>query len=283
MVSEKFPICPYLGLEGDPDTSMAFPSVANRCYRHNRGKRIALVYQREVCLTLEYETCQIYQNQQKSGPENTALQRSPVRVWRILLDLLGVGILLSALFLLSQRFLSFSLSSSPPPPSASASLEAELTISGLPPAVPMSPTSISTDLASPSPAPAATIFPPTFDLSSHVLDVPIGGGQKFIIHKVRSGESLSFYASRYNTTVEAILAVNYRFYRLWSDAVVIIPVDTTTTEGLPSFEAYQVTQAITPRDLAIRLGVRVVDLLYYNGLEADDLTLPPGIWLLIPR
>lgn len=92
------------------------------------------------------------------------------------------------------------------------------------------------------------------------------------------------YAEKYQTSVEAIQAVNYNLKTpLWVDALVIIPVGFTDVASLPSFEPYVVTETgRTVESLARELGVDPRDLKYYNAI-ADGEALQVGDWLLIPR
>ncbi len=88
---------------------------------------------------------------------------------------------------------------------------------------------------------------------------------------------------QYNTTVEAIRAVNYYLPSpLWVDWLVIIPVGITDTQGLPAFEAYMVTDQVTIEELAQKLSVSPEVLRYYNAVEGGY-RLTPGEWLLIPK
>lgn len=116
------------------------------------------------------------------------------------------------------------------------------------------------------------------------LDTPIGTKQKFIIHQIKSGESLSQYATTYKTSVEAILRVNYAlFIPLWIDAFIVIPVDATAAAHLPYFQPYKVTAVgISAEVLAKELGADLNDFIYYNGIKPGE-QLKAGDWLIIPR
>jgi hypothetical protein len=132
---------------------------------------------------------------------------------------------------------------------------------------------------------AAPIFLSTsVDPSKRQLEQPVGSDYKFVIHKILYGENLGQLASRYNTSVEAILAVNYDLkVPVWENALVVIPVGFTNTYGLPAFEAYEVPRANIPLDvLALSFGVSLKDLRYYNDIDMSE-ALRIGDWLLIPH
>ena len=116
------------------------------------------------------------------------------------------------------------------------------------------------------------------------LDSPIGTDYQFVIHKVKSGENLSQYATRYGTSVEAILRVNYALnVPLWVDTLVVIPVEFTEVTQMPYFQPYKVTtDGITVEILGRELATNLNDFIYYNGLSRGD-RLSLGDWLLVPR
>lgn len=118
----------------------------------------------------------------------------------------------------------------------------------------------------------------------HSLEVPIGRGQLFIIHKVVNGENLSTLAETYNTSLEAIMAVNYQLnVPIKIDAVIIIPLQKKDTQGLSIFEPYQVTATqITAETLANELDTDSLLFKYVNDLKDGDL-LHRGDWILVPR
>ena len=146
------------------------------------------------------------------------------------------------------------------------------------------PTSNSTEIntASVSIAPSATLI--MTPQSPYSLDAPIGRGQLFIIHKVANGENLTTLADTYNTSVEAILAVNYMLnVPIRVDATVIIPLQKEDTQGLSLFEPYQVTHAqIAAEALAKELETDALLFKYVNDLDDGDI-LHKGDWILVPR
>jgi len=128
---------------------------------------------------------------------------------------------------------------------------------------------------------------PTSSLIKRRLDMPIGTDYKFVIHRVSEGENLEQYAAQYNTSVEAILLINYNLRNpAWTDVLVVIPVGFTNVANLPIFVVYQVKEeerGISVEALAKKLRVDPLDLKYYNGMtEAWDRPLV-GDLFLVPR
>jgi hypothetical protein len=119
------------------------------------------------------------------------------------------------------------------------------------------------------------------------LEVPIGTDYKFVIHKVQTGESFESLAAKYNTSAEAIVAVNHgQGPTAWVDALLIIPLGFTDTTKLPGFVIYQVKpeqRGISVENMAKSLRVNPLDLKYYNGwTDPGDRPLV-GDLLLVPR
>lgn len=138
---------------------------------------------------------------------------------------------------------------------------------------------------------AATLIPtstaiPTSIVYKRGLDIPIGDYYKFVIHKTKSGERLETYAEKYNTTVEAILAINYKLTNpTWSSILFVIPVGFSNVEDLPIFVVYEVKpddRGISTEGLANLLRVNPVDLKYYNGMSAAGERPLVGDLILVP-
>lgn len=145
----------------------------------------------------------------------------------------------------------------------------------------LTPTRTFTPTQTPTRTSTPTATPKPFQ---RTLDTPIGTDYKFVIHQVKSGESLSQYAASYKTSVEAILRVNYSLIiPLWVDAFVVIPVDFSSVAQMPYFQPYRVTTSgITIEALAKELGTDLNDFIYYNGFKSGE-RLQLGDWILVPR
>ena len=162
------------------------------------------------------------------------------------------------------------------PPTKTVTLTPTATVEPTPT---QTPTSTMTPTSQPTAIPTITIEPPTL-----ALDTPIGKSNQFLLHRAAPGESPGQYATKYNTTVEAIWAVNYGMYPvLYENRVIVIPLDLEDATGLPAFEPYEIKDAgLTPDSLAEMLTVAADELRFYNGIPADY-TFSPGEWVLVPR
>lgn len=281
--------CPYLGLKDDPQTCMAYAAAANFCHRLQPPKPVSLVHQHQVCLTSQYASCKILQGGQdrfaltnlhsyfvdEISRKNKKTRWVSIILFFVIFLFLGIFSLINKKpFGTAQNIpLTSDILTSMPFSSPTAMPASVVTASfggGL--------TATPVVFASPLPVNSPT---PTM---IHTLDMPIGDKYKFVIHKVRVGESLEYYARQYNTTTDAILRVNYRLQiPLWVDTIIIIPLDMSDASGLPAFEAHLVVgEEVTLKQIALQFGVSVDELVYYNAF-APEQVLPAGTWVLIPR
>lgn len=134
---------------------------------------------------------------------------------------------------------------------------------------------------------AEVITPTPTQAFSVITTIPFTDGgslHQFVICKVNDGDLLEEYAEIFNTSVGAIMRVNYALsLPLWNNALIVIPVDFTDVEQLPYFQPYRVTaEVITLKNLALELAVNLEDLIYYNSLKGKN-EVHSGDWLIIPR
>ncbi len=273
------PSCPHLGLEDDPDTSLAFPSIWNTCHRSRRVVCPSLDHQTEYCLSENHRNCVAFPAEQATSPLPHHLRapraRRSVRGGYQSLALLLTGILVLAG--LGWRLLAHKYS-----------LPVVTKMPTLTRIASMTPSATHTAFLTSTLVPTATGTPISRfagqTVSKHQLEQPIGSDYRFVIHRVLDGENTNQYAAKYNTSIEAIVMVNYKFQTpLLAGALVIIPVGFTEVSNLPAFEPYQVSKTDSLlKVLALRLSVSLEDLRYYNAIGPDE-SLQPGDWLLIPR
>jgi hypothetical protein len=135
----------------------------------------------------------------------------------------------------------------------------------------------------PAESPAPTLSKPP---QEHELEVPIQvGSQIFVIHRVLGGESFEQLTKQYDTSPDAIRALNRGLTgALWADAVIVIaPGRKLADHSLPILETYQVQDpSITIDELAALLGSSPASLRAYNGCE-DNCRLLQDDWIIVPR
>jgi LysM repeat protein len=116
------------------------------------------------------------------------------------------------------------------------------------------------------------------------MDKIIGKDYPFIIHKMQTGENLSQFAYKYQTSIEAIIRVNYSLnIPVWVGALVVIPVGFTDVAQMPYFQPYSVTTGgITVEALANELSTNLNNFKIYNDIKTGE-RFNMGDWVLIPR
>jgi len=92
-------ICPYLGLNHDPNTNTDLPDKVNHCYRAKKPIPVALPHQHGYCLSDEHITCPGYVNGWVNGFPDT-LRAYPPTYKRVLQNK-WVWISLAAVLLIS--------------------------------------------------------------------------------------------------------------------------------------------------------------------------------------
>lgn len=136
----------------------------------------------------------------------------------------------------------------------------------------------------PSRTPTKTFTPSATAIPPYSLEVPIGGQDKFIIHRVMAGESLSVIAENFDSTPEIITALNYSLpFPIKVDTLVIVPYQNNNTADMPILEPYQVIHAqATIEQLAALLDADPALMRMYNDCAAGQVFFKDN-WILVPR
>ena len=148
-------------------------------------------------------------------------------------------------------------------------------------------TTTSVPLKSWTPTHAISLTKPGFTAivkkCGYTLDTPFGADIKFSLHQVARGETLDKLTAQYQTTVDAIRAVNYSLPpSIWEDSIIVIPIGVSDATGVPSFEPYWADGTIfSLEELALELSADAQALLKYNAFS-DSCTIFKG-WLIVPR
>jgi hypothetical protein len=290
--------CPSLGLKDDAGSSLAFPSNWNYCHRSRPIASVRLKHQEEFCLGGKYQECPVFLSQHTVPlPEHIRAPRRRVKRFGynscrnlVIALIVVIAVLTLGWGIMSQRFLPLAIWRAPQTASASAVSVTTATsvLTTMTRTVTLSVPSSGSVTITGTPTSAVTLTrtpTPTSSLIKHRLDIPIGTDYKFVIHRVSEGEKLEQYAAKYNTSVDAIVAVNFNLRNpVWTDVLVVIPVGFTDVAGLPIFVVYQVKEeerGISIEALANKLRVDPLDLKYYNGMtEAWDRPLVGDLFLV---
>lgn len=287
-------ICPFLGLKSDPKSWVGYPSPLNVCHRVKPLSVPEFNHQQTFCLSNDFINCSVYHNHpgQRMPKHIQSQSFKKFDLKKIILIEVLVGAVLIAVILgiifrkeIASEFSEFT----------SLFAQKTATITNTPfvtrtstATVSSSPTQTLTNSPSLTPTPilpSSTPAPPTRTLEPPILalETPIGEEWQYLIHAVVPGESLELYAKMYETSVDAIRAVNYDLPSfLPLDWVVVIPLGTENVEDMPAFETYQIRNDIRVEALALELEVDPIELRRYNLIPAGY-TLSAGDWLIIPR
>ena len=273
----KAQVCPSLGLSDDSETSFSYPSPENHCFRAIPISALKLEYQRKYCLSGNHTECELFRGEAGRSPKHFsgAAHRSGRGSPTYRKLLLGLFILLGGAAGIAWLVLSRPGGILNPPPVINSEVPPTVSIENTKTPPP--------DTATPSPSFTIVMPTPTM-LVVHALDVPIGTLNPLVIHRVSEGENLSSLARTYNTTNEAITALNYNLFYppLWIDAVIVIPLNQVNVNDLPLFQAYQVTESIALRNLAANFSVDIEMLKVYNQVDSEYV-FNVGEWVLIPH
>ena len=139
----------------------------------------------------------------------------------------------------------------------------------------------------PNNATTLTVSPPVpLETSDQVhvftLDTPIDKNNKLIIHRVAAGESIDQYASKFNTSIDAIRAINSNLASvLFIDQILVIPIDIFDVSNLPIFEAYQVNvNVLSVQNIVNQLSVAMDAFRLYNNIPLNHI-FDSGEWVLV--
>ncbi|GAB4501653.1 MAG: hypothetical protein Fur0035_11960 [Anaerolineales bacterium] len=268
----RAPECPYLGLQNDPGTALAYSAVENRCFRCQVPGIPSLQHQDEFCLTEKHADCPVFAEEAASLPEEIR-QPEPRpqrgrRGWR-----LTIAIGLMGALLLGALGLWNGLKNAPQPTASPSPLSASET-----PTLSATPAPSATATPSATPTPEDTPIPQ----AGYALDTPfIINGRQFILHRVIEGEQLVLLARNYETSVNAIFAVNYQMTLAAAGSVIVILPKSNSAQGLPAFWVHQVTQDENSLEAVTqKLGGDLAQTQAYNHCSGGCL-LTKDSWLLI--
>jgi LysM repeat protein len=275
--SEK--TCPHLGIINDERTAMAFPTLQNFCHQCVPPNIPNISHQREFCLAEKHSQCPLFLSEViqpmppelLSGKANKSGRSKKKTIGLILLLLL---ILLLGLWLLTRPggISSFFASVERETPKIASIPKGETKTATIP-------------TVTLQPSPTATEIIPTLTstpVQPHMLETPIGVENKLLVHQVKAGESLISIALAYDTTVDAIKAINYNNGTFWVDSLLVIPVGQKDVSTTQQYKVILIDKEDdTLQDLATRYSADIQMLSQINFLP-ETYSFHYGEWVLIP-
>ena len=282
-------ICPHLGMAEDPQTCLAYPSEWNLCQRARPAAAVRLEHQRAACLLPVHTACPVYQSEQaKSLPAHLRKPRSmpgsrKMALLVVVVALIGFGLWAAwrsnpGMALLVQDNLPSFNSTQPASPRAS-----NLATFAIPPSPAAPQVSAQKTFPPPVPSPIRDATSVPLKNCGYALEDRIElEGRVLTLHQVAYGESMDMLALNYETSIQAIQALNYFLPSpLWANVVIVIPIGSTDVSDLPIFEPALVAEPVVSQDtLAQQLSATAVDLVY-NNLDAECPAYTG--WVLVTR
>jgi len=275
--------CPFIGFEDDPTTALAYPARYNFCFRAKPIAPVSLIQQRNKCLTEHYADCPVFQNENPiplpkglRGERNSRILKLK---WVPVVALAAVVIIGPAALFLSgllpirgftPPLAGFKVATHTP------TLQSEV--------VPLTePTATPELTATLTPTMTATWIIPVKQ-TPRALETPFGTSPQLVIHKVVAGEGFILLAENFNTTADAIKAINYALPdSLWENTVLVIPINTDDVTGLPKFVVAEIrAEGMTIEIYAERMQLDAEMLKKYNDLP-EGYSLKMGEMLIVPK
>lgn len=298
-------ICPYFGLYSDVQTAMENPSAQNYCHNMKPVSSPSLTHQSAFCLNVTFKQCQ-YFTEINVKPGQAAPVKNPrrKRKWMplalaalVCLAILGVVFIAGG----QLRALIFPprVDNGPTPvveiaaatqiPATEPALQEIVTEPELTePAIMPEPAVIAESTlvienqvqpaASPTPIPTNSGEPVQIPLST------VAPERVFLLHRVARGEDLIAIANKYNTSVEAIRAVNYNMApELWVDTMIVIPENQADVTGVTPMIPLEITGAEkTVQELAEAYAVSA-DLVAAINARTTSYRFQIGDWVIMPQ
>ena len=118
---------------------------------------------------------------------------------------------------------------------------------------------------------------------AHLLEVPFGSGQKYLLHQVVDPETIELLAERYKTSVDVIQRANHNLLLpLTAGTVTIIPLNQTDVSAIIPLSAFRIsTSGVTLQTFAQENGFNLDVLSALNDL-APEYQFQPGEWVIAP-
>lgn len=121
---------------------------------------------------------------------------------------------------------------------------------------------------------------PTPDLSEALTD-PFGPNDAYILHKVKSGDSMPILEKLYLTSSNVIYAANDVEGSLQLGDVLVILPERRDASGINQFAVHYVPEDLLVEELSAELGVLMADIVFHNDLNVGEM-ISAGQWIIYP-
>ncbi len=282
--------CSLLGTKRDRSVCFYFPTHQNYCHCVKTPEPVRLDHQEEFCLTEKHSECLVFKQEGEKHLPKEILGEEPGhipapkdrRFWITIPLIIAFAALMTLFLFQSAGF--FDQQSS----TAFSGNEGDLHF-------PIEPTESSTnnkiDLLfllpegmETSQVPTATARisqnPPT---PGPGFSTPVGISQKYLVHQVKSGESLQYIANLYNSSLSSISEINALIegIPIQENQVIVVKPGATEDSDFPQLKAILIHQKTYVSSIATKYAATVEELIDLNDLGNQD-TVPAGRWLIVP-
>ncbi len=292
-------ICPYIGLPSDTRTAMENPSPQNYCHNLKPPSSPSLTHQSGFCLNVTFKQCQYYSEDAGEPGHVVPVKKSrKKRKWvpLTIAALLGIALLGGLLFAGGQIFPRLF-----PPPAEKATTPVVEAAAAVPVST-SEPTLMEIVIEPEVTEPAITavstlVIENQVEVATEVAPadvfteetpqpplIPVQPGRVFLLHRVAGGEDLIAIAEKYNTSVEAIRAVNYNMApELWVDSMIVVPENQIDVSGVTPMIPLEITGSEkTVQDLAEDHAVSP-ELLGEINSRSTTYHFQIGDWVIMPQ
>ncbi len=285
-------VCPHLGSANDPELRYLFANPIHVCLHSKSKGGISFEHQDSFCIVEKHVECPLYAHPNEKTdpkfirkPETARTQKKRgkwlwISVVLLILILGGAGSILFFGEMEPQASTFFEITAVSETPSQTSTEPSQTST----PRPTLTATELPTKTLTPTTLPSNTPEPTNTEMAPPTpgpnLGTPFGD---FVLHRVKTGESLAAIARIYEISSERITAANIVLESrgVWVGDILVIPLRSDQIlEGF-HFEYIFIEKKTDLTTLAETHSVAIESLREYNLLGPLD-WVPAGRWLIIP-
>jgi hypothetical protein len=301
-------VCPYLGLAWDETIRYGYPNSLNYCYKPAKAASVSLKHQEFICLRGKYQECPVFSEDLSVYlPDGIRGEEANARRRKTRDKIIGISFLVVVLILflaslfwvVNNRYYVKNL------------IYRNANVDLTPGVVSVAPlfNLFQEDTPIPSIAKDRQVFP-TSTLNAHFsstqtphlvvqpsetpmiitqtptmgpgLETPFGVLHTYLIHLVRTGETIEYIAALYKTSPAVLKKMNFLPYQIsiWTDQPLVIQPGQTNLFQVSPMKAIKITQKTTVKEYITLNNLNELQFREINGLYDDSLTI--GRWVIEP-